>query len=144
MKKIIIVLVITVLVVIGFWFLGIADSNPSETETPSATVSESVAVTPTASPVAGDRKTFDITATDFSFSLSSVVVNKGDTVTIVFTNENGMHDWVIDEFNARTSRIQSGQTAQVTFVADKTGQFKYYCSVGNHRARGMEGTLIVQ
>ena len=69
---------------------------------------------------------------------------KGDTVKITFKNSEGIHDWVIDEFNARTPRIQSGQSAQVEFVANKTGSFVYYCSVGEHRAQGMWGTLVVE
>lgn len=32
----------------------------------------------------------------------------------------------------------------VTFVADETGTFEYYCSVGNHRGQGMIGKLIVE
>jgi uncharacterized cupredoxin-like copper-binding protein len=32
----------------------------------------------------------------------------------------------------------------VQFVADKTGTFEFYCSVGNHRQMGMVGTLVVQ
>lgn len=32
----------------------------------------------------------------------------------------------------------------VTFVADTLGTFEYYCSVGNHRAQGMVGNLVVE
>ena len=76
--------------------------------------------------------------------LFDIKVKKGDTVTINFMNKEGIHDWVIDEFGVRTPKIQAGQSASVTFVADKTGTFEYYCSVGSHRARGMRGNLIVE
>ena len=71
-------------------------------------------------------------------------LRKGDTVKIVFKNSGGMHDWVIDEFSAKTKRIAANQEDTIQFVADKAGTFEYYCSVGNHRQMGMKGNLIVQ
>lgn len=76
--------------------------------------------------------------------MSEIRVKKGDTVKIVFQNQVGMHDWRVDEFNAGTKVIQAGQQDTVQFVADRTGRFEYYCSVPNHRAQGMKGTLIVE
>lgn len=89
-------------------------------------------------------KTFNVSGKSFSFTPSEIRVKKGDKVKIVFTNSGGFHDWVIDEFNAQTKQIGSGQTDTVEFVADKVGTFEYYCSVGNHRQMGMKGNLIVE
>jgi len=47
-------------------------------------------------------------------------------------------------FSAGSKTIQSGATDTFQFVADKAGTFQYYCSVGNHKAMGMVGTLTVQ
>lgn len=85
-----------------------------------------------------------MTASNFTFSLKEIKVKKGDKVKIILQNTGGTHDWVIDEFNARTARIGNGQTATAEFTADKTGRFEYYCSVDTHRAMGMKGTLIVE
>jgi plastocyanin len=71
-------------------------------------------------------------------------VKKGDTVKITFKNTGGFHDLKIDEFKVATKQLQGGASEVVTFVADKAGTFEYYCSVGNHRAMGMKGTLTVQ
>jgi plastocyanin len=73
-----------------------------------------------------------------------LLTKKGDTVNIVFTSKEGFHDWVVDDFDVQTKQIFKGQTSEVSFVADKAGTFEYYCSVGNHRAQGMVGTLIVE
>lgn len=89
-------------------------------------------------------KEFAVSGNNFSFSLKEIKVKKGDTVRIVFTNQDGFHDWVIDEFNAKTNKIGAGKTETITFVADKVGTFEYYCSVGSHRANGMKGSLIVE
>lgn len=74
-----------------------------------------------------------------------LVVNQGDLVRVEFTNNDFMpHDWVLDEFNAATDIINEGESASVEFVADRSGTFQYYCSVGQHRAMGMFGNLTVQ
>lgn len=95
-------------------------------------------------PILSSTKTFTITGTPFSFSIKEMRVKKGDTVKVIFTNASGFHDWVIDQFNTRTPQINAGQTATIEFVASQTGTFEYYCSVGNHRAQGMRGNLIVE
>jgi nitrosocyanin len=92
----------------------------------------------------GAVKHFTVTGSSFKFAPSTLTVNKGDKVQITFQNSSGIHDFVIDEFNVESTRISEGQTDTVEFTADKAGSFKYYCSVGNHRQMGMEGTLVVQ
>ena len=86
----------------------------------------------------------DVSGANFRFSKAEIRVKEGDTVQINFTAGDMQHDWVIDEFSARTAIVPSGQSSSVTFVADKKGTFEYYCSVGQHRQMGMKGTLTVQ
>jgi len=99
---------------------------------------------PAPAPAVAQSKEFTIDAFSFGFSEFELQVNVGDTVTINLTNSDGYHDWVLDEFGASTKQIQSGETTTVTFVATKKGSFEYYCSVGEHRAYGMVGTLVVR
>lgn len=80
----------------------------------------------------------------YYFKPDVIKVKKGETVNISFRSVDGVHDFVIDEFDTRTEIIREGQTTEVSFVADKAGEFEYYCSVGNHRALGMKGTLVVE
>ena len=89
-------------------------------------------------------KVFKIEGVPYSFSLTEIRVLKGDVVKIEFTTKQGIHDWVLDEFNVRTPQLSQGQSNTVEFVADKTGTFEYYCSIGNHRQMGMVGKLIVE
>lgn len=121
----------------------LAPKQPAKTPKVEAPTPEPKTETPP--PAAkSEVKTFTVVGKSFSFSPAQIKVNKGDTVKIIFQNADGFHDWVVDEFNAKTSRIQANETAKVTFVADKTGAFEYYCSVGSHRANGMKGNLIVE
>lgn len=88
--------------------------------------------------------TFNVSGVDFAYDVKEIRVKKGDVVTINFKSNQGFHDWVVDEFNAATERVNDEGTTSVTFVADKVGTFQYYCSVMNHRQKGMIGYLIVE
>ena len=93
----------------------------------------------------GETKSFTVETANFSFSLKEIKVKKGDTVKIKLVNKEGFHDLNIDEFGVATPKLNGeGQTADIEFVAGKTGIFEYYCSVGQHRAMGMVGKLIVE
>jgi plastocyanin len=86
----------------------------------------------------------DLTGKNFEFSKKEIKVKEGDTVQINFTSENGFHDWKLSDYEVATERVNTGGSSSVTFVAEKTGSFEYYCSVGSHRTLGMVGTLIVE
>lgn len=87
---------------------------------------------------------FTISGGNYYYDINDITVKEGDIVTINFRSEDGFHDWVIDEFDAATNKISTGQDTNITFTADKKGTFEFYCSVGNHRAQGMVGTLTVE
>lgn len=87
----------------------------------------------------------DVRSSNFAFDVTEIRVDQGDTVQINLTNDGGTHDWVVDEFNAFTKVLNlSGEVDTIQFVADQKGTFEYYCSIGNHRALGMVGNVIVE
>ena len=88
-------------------------------------------------------KEIEVRSSGLDYSPREIRVNRGDTVRITYVNTRGVHDWVLDEFDAATSRISAGQSETVEFVADRAGEFEFYCSVPGHRARGMYGRFIV-
>ena len=133
-------------------FLYVNKSEPSAAPAPEKAAVESVGVvkesvkstaTPEQIPSPG-QKTFVVTGSNFAFAPSVLTVKKGDRVKITFKNAAGFHDFNIDGFAVATQKIRSGAEETVEFTADKTGSFEYYCSIGEHRAMGMKGTLIVQ
>lgn len=93
---------------------------------------------------AATTKQFTVTGTNYSFSLKEIKVKKGDTVSITFTDSVGSHNLMVDKYNVGTKVLGAGQSETITFVANQTGSFDYYCSVSNHRQLGMQGTLIVE
>lgn len=157
-------IVIVLALIIGGYLIyrgnnGNPDASPNPTvvgnsPTPTASASPTVSASPTASSGAGVNvggsvavgqvKSFTVNASNFKFDPKEIKVKKGDTVRITLKASGMPHDWRVDEFNAKTNVLQSGQQETIEFVANKTGTFEYYCSVGNHRANGMVGKLIVQ
>jgi len=117
-----------------------------QTDTPELNNPNPNPTTPTPPPVATPAvKSFSIVGSDFKFTPNSMTVNKGDTVKITFTNsDENLHNFVLDQFNVRTTPAAANKPQTVQFVADKTGSFEFYCSVGNHRQMGMVGTLVVK
>ena len=107
--------------------------NPSETPTDGGTNSETTQAV----------KEFTVDGSNFKFSPATISVNKGDRVRVTFKNTGGTHDFTIDEFNVATDKIGSGASDTVEFVADKAGEFTYYCTKPGHRANGHFGTLKV-
>lgn len=150
-KNIALIIIVGIIIIVGVFMMNqkkytqSADSislNSQELNVPSQlTINQegNMAITPD-----DQVKIFTIPAKEFSFSPSEISVKKGDKVRIILQNTGTMtHDWVVDEFSVRTKIIKPGETDTVEFTADKTGEFEYYCSVGQHRANGMKGVLIV-
>ncbi len=91
-----------------------------------------------------DIKTFNISGRNYKFSTKEIRVKKGENIRVDFKSVKGLHNFTIDEFGISTSNVDTGNETSVIFVADKIGVFEYYCSVGNHRKKGMTGKLIVE
>ena len=143
MKTLLIIIIAVVVLGGGFYYYKLGSEAPAIVpgDQMGGQVENQPAETPVNTPTS--VKGFTVEGRKFSFTPSLLTVNKGDKVRITFKNLDGLHDLVIDEFNVRTKQIPVGEET-MEFVADKVGSFEFYCSVGNHRAMGMKGTLVVQ
>lgn len=88
-----------------------------------------------------------VEAVDYDFIIDGeenpdIVVQQGQRVRIDFESTQGFHDFV-SRFGA-SERVSTGGSTSFEFTADEKGEFAYWCSVGSHRAGGMEGKLIVE
>jgi len=79
----------------------------------------------------------------FYYKPNEIRVKKGALVKITFTNKEGFHDFVLDEFNVKTKQIKAGDSETIEFTPNEIGEFEFYCSVADHRQKGMVGKLIV-
>lgn len=85
-----------------------------------------------------------VEAGSFYYKPNEIRIKKGQKVRIELHSVSMMHDFVIDELGVKIPVTQSGEVGIVEFTADTAGTFEYYCSVGNHKAQGQIGTLIVE
>jgi cytochrome c oxidase subunit 2 len=95
--------------------------------------------TPEATP-----RTFEIVATKYKFAPSVIEVTEGDQVVLKMRSADSTHGLGIKDFKVKKRIPKTGETVEVSFVADKVGTFKIICSEycgGGHS--GMKGSLIV-
>jgi plastocyanin len=139
-------IVLAIVVVLGggyYWYTSQNDMDMDMTPTDTNTQTNTNTNTNTTGSTNPTTKEFTITGSNFKFAPANMNVNEGDTVKITFVNESGTHDLRVDGYNVGTKTLQAGQSETITFLADKTGTFEYYCSIGQHRQMGMKGTLTV-
>jgi heme/copper-type cytochrome/quinol oxidase subunit 2 len=79
-------------------------------------------------PVAGaepQERHITISARSFAFEPGTVRVNRGDTVTIDLESIDVVHGLYLDGYGASTQ----AELGRLTFVADRSGAFRFRCSV---------------
>jgi hypothetical protein len=71
-----------------------------------------------------------------------ISLSKGQLVTTRIMNEDktSKHNFNIDEFNVHSHDLGYFEPQAITFVADKSGTFHYYCTIHSE----MRGDIIVQ
>lgn len=95
------------------------------------------------SAVVGDGE-FVITSKGLVFDPNGIKVKKGQSVKVTYKNTKGAHNFAIDEFKVKTKTINAGEEETVEFIAEREGEFEFYCSVPGHKAAGMKGVLVVE
>jgi plastocyanin len=88
-----------------------------------------------------------VVAHEFSFSLSRTHLRAGSAVIELANFGQDPHDLRLQRIGARhiagTSVVAPGSRAELA-VKLVPGRYSLWCSVADHRARGMRATLIVR
>ena len=79
-------------------------------------------------PIAPQERTFQIEARQFAYSPSELIVNPGDTIAIELASTDVVHGLYVDDYDI-SIEADPGQTATLTFIADKPGSFRFRCNV---------------
>jgi plastocyanin len=114
----------------------------------SSSSSSSAGETTSGAPGAGATdsvQTLDVTSVDFDFELDSTDLAAGEYAIELTNGGSATHDLVVErdgEDVAETEDIGPGRSSAVT-VTLEPGEYVFYCSIGNHRAMGMEVTVTV-
>lgn len=136
------IVVVVVVIVLGWYFTQSQRTQAPTVETPTTT-QEPAPQIETATP-SSEVQEIKVSGSEFVFSPKTLTVKAGEKVRIAFKNNGKLsHNITIDELNVASKTISSGETDTVEFVAQKTGSYVMYCSVGNHRQRGLEGSVEV-
>jgi len=81
-----------------------------------------------APPATPQERTFVIDARQYAYSPSELQVNQGDTVTIKLISTDVVHGLYVDGYDI-SIEADPGQTATLTFTADKAGSFRFRCNI---------------
>jgi plastocyanin len=88
-----------------------------------------------------------VVAREFSFQLSRSQLRAGEATIELANFGQDAHDLRVQRVGARhiagTPVVQSGGRAELTLKL-RPGRYRLWCSLGNHRARGMTATLVVR
>jgi heme/copper-type cytochrome/quinol oxidase subunit 2 len=79
-------------------------------------------------PITPQERTFQIDAGQFAYSPSEIQVNPGDTVTFQLISTDVVHGLYMDGYDISVE-ADPGQSAILTFTADKPGSFRFRCNV---------------
>lgn len=78
--------------------------------------------------IIASEKTFRIEASQYAYSPAEISVQPGDKVTIELVSTDVVHGIYVDGYGLSVT-ADPGQTATLTFVADKVGSFRLRCNV---------------
>ena len=74
------------------------------------------------------ERTFQVEANQFGYAPGVLQVNRGDTVTIELLSTDVVHGLFLDGYGVSVM-ADPGQTARLTFIADRSGSFRFRCNV---------------
>ncbi len=69
-----------------------------------------------------------VEASSFQYTPEAISVNPGDHVTLDLVATDVVHGLYLDGYDLNTT-ADPGQTASLSFVADRSGMFRFRCSV---------------
>ena len=116
-----------------------ACGGSSDAASPSSSTSSSSASS------VGQAQTLTVTEVGFDIKLDSSDLPAGDYTITVKNEGDATHDLVVEQDGkdiAKSDTLGPGDSATFT-VTLQPGRYVFYCSIGNHRAMGMETDVTV-
>lgn len=74
------------------------------------------------------ERVYRIEASRFAYSPSILKVNQGDQITLEMVSTDVVHGLAIDGYDFEVT-TDPGQTARLTFTANRSGTYRFRCSV---------------
>lgn len=119
-----------------------SSSSAAAREASSVTVSSEAAAVSSAPEVSARIVT--VLVTNFAFNPTTIDVQQGEKVTLVFQGVEGVHGVAIEGLGINVA-VPPGETVAVTLPTDTTGTFSFRCSVPcGPGHRDMRGTIVIR
>jgi plastocyanin len=93
----------------------------------------------------GGGEVVDVGLSDFTIDPSGIDVEPGSYTFHVVNDGATVHALEVEGPNGEveTEELAPGESADLVVELQEDGEFEMYCPVGDHRSRGMEGTIAV-
>lgn len=141
MNKLIGLIIVALIVVGGVMVFNQNKPVIKQETTPVQTTTQTSEPTTTSSiPV----KEFTMTAKQWAFDPAVITVKQGDKVKIKIKSIDVTHGFALADFNVKVD-LTPNKEETVEFVADKKGEFTFFCSVMcGEGHKDMTGKLVVE
>ena len=98
----------------------------------------------TADDAASGGGVVDVSLTDFAIDPAAITADPGSYTFRVSNDGAALHALEIEgpSGEVETSELAAGESAELN-VDLEDGEYEMYCPIGDHRDRGMEGTITV-
>jgi plastocyanin len=124
---------------------GCAKSGEEQAENSTGTQETPAATAPAATTAAAQGTVVNVTEKEFSIALSQATFTPGVYTFVVKDDGAANHNLNIKGpgvTDAVTSTISAGGSTSLT-VTLKSGSYELWCSIGSHKANGMDMTITV-
>lgn len=131
----------------GLTACGGSDSGSSASagSTPASSSADSSATASSTSGSSSESEALTATETNFTIKLDEDHLKAGSYTITVVNDGEATHNLAVEENGTTTATSDSigpGEKTTLTVHLD-AGRYVFYCSIGNHRAMGMEITVQV-
>jgi plastocyanin len=117
---------------------GCGDDDDEDATTPATTPEAATGATG----AGGAAGATSVSMTEFAFDPSDLTVSEGDSIDV--TNDGGTdHNLTVEDEDLATSDLGPGDSEELT-VDIPAGDYTFICTIGDHEAQGMTGTLTVE
>ena len=83
-----------------------------------------------------------VSMTEYAFDAADLTVAQGDSIEV--TNDGAIpHNYTVDGEGVATSDLEGGASEELT-VDLEPGEYEVICTIADHAAQGMTGTLTVE
>ena len=118
------------------------DDDDTTTSTPTTTTEGATGATGEEGGGSADAGASEVSMTEYAFDPSDLTVASGDSIEVVNDGEIP-HNLTVEGEDVATDDLDGGDSEELAVDLDP-GDYEFICSIADHAAQGMTGTLTVE